>query len=56
LISFTVKLIKLKPEQREKFDKIKKDIQEIKLLNNKGWLIEQVQKMDKDYIRGPEPI
>lgn len=51
LISFTVKLIKLKPEQQTKFEKIKREIEEIKLLNNKGWLTEQVQKMEKDYVR-----
>lgn len=50
LISYTSKLIKLKPNQTEKFNKIKKEIIGTKSMNNRQWLIEQLNRMEQEFI------
>ncbi|MBI1184456.1 hypothetical protein GC194_09300 [bacterium] len=54
LIYFTSKLIKIKPTQVEKFNKIKNEIIRSKALSNRQWLLEQVGKMERDYIEIPD--
>ncbi|MGB0429438.1 MAG: hypothetical protein ACPGLV_03125 [Bacteroidia bacterium] len=46
LITFISKLAKLRPGQIEKLGKIKNEISDTKGLNNKKWLLEQVQKLE----------
>ena len=50
LINYVSKLIKLKPHQHSKLDRIKEDILDAKHLNNRKWLLEKVEHIENSYM------
>lgn len=50
LINYVSRLIKLKPHQHAKLDKIKEDIYSARYLNNRKWLLEKVGHIEANFM------
>lgn len=50
LINYTLKLIKVKPDQHERLDKVKNEISTAKGVYNRAWLLEQIERMETSYM------
>lgn len=50
LINYTLKLIKVRPDQHERLAKVKYEISTAKAVYNRAWLLEQIKNMEANFM------